>query len=175
MAAAPGPSKRKQKQAEYFKAIRDADRNFETLGLSRPQDESKELLQRTRQVNFGLIRYESNPNSQKILESKPAPGIEQPWMDWRCYSSLKESGEPGPIWIQTEDDFKTMMAKLRLCEEMAFDLECHNYHTLKGKAPFCDSAKSQASLCIITLLICLFLRICSSNSDRHMAVWRLSG
>lgn len=112
----------------YHKKMKKIDRNFEVLGLKRPQDEFKDLMLRARQLNFGLIKYTENPNTQKINHWIPTNSMFCSVSDLECYPTNKE-GYPKANWICDKKSFDVFFTLLKKCSEFSIDIECHNYRS----------------------------------------------
>lgn len=124
----PGTSKRKQKSKQYHQQMEQADKQFQELGLKRPQDECKDLMQRARQLNFGLVDCSENPNLDKISAWSPTEEMLISRLDWSCYPN----GGPKGNWICDSVSFKAFLIKLKECSEITIDIECHNHRTREG-------------------------------------------
>lgn len=122
-------SSKKLKAADYHRTTQEWDRNFQRLGLARPQDQNRELLQRNRQINFGLISVTENKNKRMIESFEPAKEALKPKNKFKCYPN----GKANPVWIDTKEKFEKLMDRLRKCDEFSLDLEMHSHRTQTGK------------------------------------------
>lgn len=101
------------------------DLNFQNHGLQRPQEKYRDLMLRSRQLNFELISYSQNPKLAQINDCKfPFNNVET-GLTWQCY----QNSGPQPQWVNDRQSFDDFLAKITKCSEFTFDLECHNHRT----------------------------------------------
>jgi len=165
-------SRRVEKSFNYHQRVRENELAFAESGLPRPQDAYRDVMFRSRQVNFNLAPS-LRRNVDEVLAWRPAAFMTCSRMNFECYG-----GNPQTLhgqWIRDSEQFEDLMKKLLTEREFALDMEGHNEHSVNGN----EQSNKLACFTSIHFHICFNIQLPQSHrnhftsSSQHLEQRRL--